>query len=428
MHDALNLSPYPCIRSFRPELFQTMQIQYCDACGTRVEDTEAVHIAGKYYCQQCAPKHVPAQKTGGTAVIAAPRGTTRAQRQAPPGSGSINTRFAGSKDPEPSRETRHFPSARDRAAPKPGSVDSAFKWAAENPPMAILLVAGILGIFIFALWSIANSGEKPGTSMTNPKTVKDSTSRTAQISTAGIKGTTSITTFPSTTPLVSKSTDPDPRTDKAIRDLKLIKESIAAGNANPFDVRKKLERLIEPFWIKKTPMGVEAALLLQKFKAEKRVPDKADGAAPGVSVAVSAPNDKAPDVFNTNFNPTEFKTIPDINIPNEGVLKSIFGRDQNIALKFNGFIDVPADGEYTFYITSDDGSMLYIGDTLLINNSGDHPMAEQDGKLDFKAGKHAFRVEYFQGMGQAGMVFSWSGPNINKQVVPASALSSIPKK
>ena len=422
MHDALNLSAYPCIRSFRPELFQTMQIQYCDACGTRVEDTEAVHIAGKYYCQQCAPKHVPAQKAGGTAVIVSPRGTTRAQRQAPPGSGSINTRFTGSKDPEPSRETRHFPSARDRAAPKPGSVDSAFKWAAENPPLAILLAAGILGIFIFALWSISNSGEKPVTSVSNPKTTKDSTSRTTQISTAGIKATT----LPSTTPLVSKSTDPDPRTDKAVRDLKAIKESIAAGNANPFDVRKKLEKLIEPFWIKKTPIGVEATLLLQKFKAEKRLPDKADGATPGVTVAVS--NEFADEAFNTNFNPVDIKTIPDINIPNEGALKAAFGRDSHIALKFTGFINVPADGEYTFYISSDDGSMLYIGDTVLINNAGEHQMTEQEGKLDFKAGKHAFRIEYYQGMGQAGMIFSWSGPGLGKQIVPASALSTIPRK
>lgn len=426
MHDAFSLWG-AASDFFGPSSFKTMQIQYCDACGTRVEDTEAILYAGKYFCPQCAPKYVPAQKAGTVAMVGTPRGTTRAPRQAPANSSGLHGRIAASHDSE---RDRGIPIARDRAAQKPGSGDSLSSWLVNNTALAVTLGVGLLGLFIVVLWSLAKT-DRPNPPTNSFKTTKDTTLQPT-LKTATTNATTTVTTggIPSTitTPLSTKSTDPDPRTDKAIRDLKAIKEIIAAGNANPFDVRKRLERLIEPFWVRKTPMGLEAAELLLKFKAEKRLPDKADGAAPGVTVAVSPPNEHIAEVFNTNFKPAEVKTVPDINIPNEGTLKGIFGRDQSIALKFTGFIIVPTDGEYTFYVSSDDGSMLYIGDTLLINNGGDHPNTELDGKLDFKAGTHAFRLEYFQGSGNAALVFSWAGPGINKQPIPASALSSIPKK
>src|SRR5215213_9573057 len=108
-----------------------MQIQYCDECGTRVDDTEAVHIAGKCYCKQCAPNHVPAQKTGGTAVMAGPpRSSTRAQRPSKPsspgrGTGTattsispaINTRLTASGERTVGRESGEYQSVRERAAP-----------------------------------------------------------------------------------------------------------------------------------------------------------------------------------------------------------------------------------------------------------------------------------------------------------------------
>lgn len=36
-------------------------------------------------------------------------------------------------------------------------------------------------------------------------------------------------------------------------------------------------------------------------------------------------------------------------------------RDNHVALQFRGFIEVPREGEYTFYVLSDDGSRLFIG-------------------------------------------------------------------
>ena len=45
-------------------------------------------------------------------------------------------------------------------------------------------------------------------------------------------------------------------------------------------------------------------------------------------------------------------------------------RDTHFSLRFNGRIDGPQDGVYTFGTTSNDGSMLYIGDDLIVENDG----------------------------------------------------------
>lgn len=52
--------------------------------------------------------------------------------------------------------------------------------------------------------------------------------------------------------------------------------------------------------------------------------------------------------------------------------------------QFTGLMDVPIDGEYTFYTTSDEGSKLYIGNTEVVNNDGVHSPQERSGKIGLK--------------------------------------------
>ncbi len=52
-------------------------------------------------------------------------------------------------------------------------------------------------------------------------------------------------------------------------------------------------------------------------------------------------------------------------------------RDEHVGIQFSGFISVPQDGLYTFGTVSDDGSMLYVGDTaprLEVVGSGPPPV------------------------------------------------------
>ncbi|MCR6643025.1 MAG: Ig-like domain-containing protein [Sporocytophaga sp.] len=97
-------------------------------------------------------------------------------------------------------------------------------------------------------------------------------------------------------------------------------------------------------------------------------------------------------------------------------------RDGQIGFVYTGYVDVPTDGQYTFYTSSDDGSQLYIGKTLIVNNDGEHAATEKSGSLGLKAGKHAIAVYYFNNLPTISLSISFSGPGITKQVIPSTVL------
>ena len=95
------------------------------------------------------------------------------------------------------------------------------------------------------------------------------------------------------------------------------------------------------------------------------------------------------------------------------------------SFNFTGYINVPSDGNYTFYTTSDDGSKLYIDNILVANNDGLHGTTEKSGTIGLKAGKHAISVGYIQQGGGSLLTVNYSGPGVSKQIVPASSLYRI---
>ncbi len=99
--------------------------------------------------------------------------------------------------------------------------------------------------------------------------------------------------------------------------------------------------------------------------------------------------------------------------------------ETNFGFKYSGYVDIPADGTYTFYTTSDDGSKLYIGTTQVVNNDGLHGMAEASGSIGLKAGKHAISVVFFQAGGGYGLEVRYAGPTVAKTLVPDTALYRI---
>lgn len=97
--------------------------------------------------------------------------------------------------------------------------------------------------------------------------------------------------------------------------------------------------------------------------------------------------------------------------------------DNNFAFKFSGLINVPSDGTYTFYTTSDDGSQLFIDGQLVVDNDGLHPSQERSGSVVLEAGKHTITVTFFEKGGNQVLAVNYQGPNVNKQPIPNSVLS-----
>lgn len=97
-------------------------------------------------------------------------------------------------------------------------------------------------------------------------------------------------------------------------------------------------------------------------------------------------------------------------------------REQFFAFDYEGFINIPKDGLYTFYLATNDGGRLFIDNEVLINNDGLHPLAEMHKAIALKAGLHPISVKYFQEGGSNGLVVSWQGPGIEKQEIPRTVL------
>ena len=104
-------------------------------------------------------------------------------------------------------------------------------------------------------------------------------------------------------------------------------------------------------------------------------------------------------------------------------LEGLSHRWGNYGLQFKCRVDIPADGDYTLYLASDDGSKLYLDDKLLINNDGLHGVIEVSGKATLSVGKHILEVRYFQGGGGSDLSVSIEGPGMQKQPLPPRMLS-----
>jgi hypothetical protein len=100
--------------------------------------------------------------------------------------------------------------------------------------------------------------------------------------------------------------------------------------------------------------------------------------------------------------------------------KDIETNKSTYTLQFLALLNIEREGEYTFYTGSNDGSLLYVDNVLVVNNNGDHGYQEESGNIFLSKGKHFIEVGYFQvGGGQDLFVF-YQGPGIEKQEIPAS--------
>ena len=97
-------------------------------------------------------------------------------------------------------------------------------------------------------------------------------------------------------------------------------------------------------------------------------------------------------------------------------------KEQFFAFDYDGYINIPDDGIYTFYLATNDGGRLYIDDFSLINNDGLHPLTEVKEPLALKSGLHPISVKYFQEGGSYGLTVSWKGPKFEKQEIPSYVL------
>lgn len=98
--------------------------------------------------------------------------------------------------------------------------------------------------------------------------------------------------------------------------------------------------------------------------------------------------------------------------------------DANVAVAFDGYLNLTAGGTYRFALASDDGSKLYVDGKQVVDNDGAHGVITAAGTVDLLPGKHAIRVEWFNGGGGAWLGSYFEGPGIVRQPIDPNLLTS----
>ncbi len=97
-------------------------------------------------------------------------------------------------------------------------------------------------------------------------------------------------------------------------------------------------------------------------------------------------------------------------------------RKDRYGLVFEGYIRIDKTAGYSFYTSSDDGSILEIDGKEVVNNDGDHGFTEKEGKCFLEKGFHKIKLKYFDSGGDNNLLFSYQPLGQTKMEVPASLL------
>jgi hypothetical protein len=98
------------------------------------------------------------------------------------------------------------------------------------------------------------------------------------------------------------------------------------------------------------------------------------------------------------------------------------GRSNYFGYLFDGYIRVPADDIYIFYLNSNDGSRLYIDGIELMENDGNHGSVEEEGRIALKKGYHRITLKYMQCGGGKSLKVSWQREGGKKREIGPEVL------
>jgi hypothetical protein len=153
-------------------------------------------------------------------------------------------------------------------------------------------------------------------------------------------------------------------------------------------------------------------------------PDRTAGTDPGLNyLYFEAPAISLDSL--TQQNPAATGTTPRID-------SSVRKRDEDFGIVFDGYINIPADGGYTFTLLARDSAKLEINSAVVavapkpfpqVCGSIGNAVQATAGSLGLRAGRHAIRVSLTHTTGDPDFALKWQGPGVPLSDVPPSALS-----
>ena len=131
--------------------------------------------------------------------------------------------------------------------------------------------------------------------------------------------------------------------------------------------------------------------------------------------------DSMPDFseLSKNNNNKQLGVMSNFTVPN-----ALSGK--SFAVRFSAEITLKEDDSYQFYLSSVDGSRLWVDGKLLVDNDGVHDLNEQSNSVYLTKGEHLIIVEYFSSGKAPALNVFYSSMSIEKQAINDSLLKQNP--
>lgn len=107
-----------------------------------------------------------------------------------------------------------------------------------------------------------------------------------------------------------------------------------------------------------------------------------------------------------------------------GLDLSVRTRDEDVSIRYRGYLRVPADGSYQFHLKTDTGAFVRLHSSQLLDADFGYEAGAEvgSGSILLKAGFHPITIDYRHTTSdEHALVLEWTGPGINRQEIPSSA-------
>lgn len=169
--------------------------------------------------------------------------------------------------------------------------------------------------------------------------------------------------------------------------VKLAAFTAAGRRGDVYDLHYKQQELATPVNTFVSTPGLVCNYYAGPFKSSSAIQGKADAAI----------------IVNTVVVPKEAKA-------------------DSFGLKYQGYLDIPADGIYSFYLNCDDGGILTIAGREVVDNDGPHGPFEKSGQVALRKGLQPIALDFIEGGGGYTLQLKYSVNGAKPQEIPSAWL------
>ena len=167
-----------------------------------------------------------------------------------------------------------------------------------------------------------------------------------------------------------------------------------------------------------------------------------------IKLAAFMPNGLRGDIYTLNYKKQDYAPAVSVNAPKPGLVgnyykaffkqTSLIGKANSdstfttstiavpatvnapsFAVTYRGYISIPADGVYSFYLTCDDGGVLKIADRMVVDNDGLHSAIEKNGQVALSRGLQPFALDFVEGGGGFALKLKYSINGSEPKEIPS---------